>query len=217
MDEVVGTLGKSFEWEWPKRTTKPWKELDAIDSQIGKKLGCKWLEIHNLAGSNGQGCKRRALILLYAHLLRLPVSMPSLHEGSSFQPVDYVKLTHFTLLEQTQLLLQMPQLLGALLTVTTSRSWLIPTLSVMQLHAYLAQALLPGDERFRFAQLPGIQCDEVKALGGDAAILEDFVAALDAKSDRRTGDVKKAVQSWGRLELVDVSFKGSSMVLFPKI
>jgi translocation protein SEC63 len=84
----------------------------------------------------------------------------------------------------------------------------------MRLHAYLAQALTPGSEKLKFAQLPNIQGNEVKSLGGNATILEEFVLALDAKGDRRVADVKKAVQTWGRLELVDASFKGPTITIF---
>lgn len=84
----------------------------------------------------------------------------------------------------------------------------------MRLHAYLTQALTPGNERLRFAQLPYIQGDELPNLGGNAVNLEEFVRSLDAKSDSRVTDIKKAVQTWGRLELVDVSFKGSCPVFF---
>jgi translocation protein SEC63 len=110
--------------------------------------------------------------------------------------------------EQSRLLLHLPQLLNALLTVSTSRSWLLPTLSIMRLHAYLAQAVMPGDNRFSLAQLPGIQADDVKELESQVTELEDFVEILDMRGDDRVGDIRKAVQNWGRLELVDASFKG---------
>jgi translocation protein SEC63 len=83
----------------------------------------------------------------------------------------------------------------------------------MRLHAYLVQALIPGEERLKFAQLPGIQHEEVTSLSGDASVMEEFVLALDAKGDSRIEDVKTALQTWGRLELVDASFKGLSTSL----
>jgi translocation protein SEC63 len=112
--------------------------------------------------------------------------------------------------EQTQILLHAPLLLNALLNIATSRNWLIPTLSVMRLHAHLAQALLPGSDRLRFAQLPGIKGEEVGKLAPHARDLEDFVHALQEKADGRIGEVKKAVETWGRIELVDAVFKGMS-------
>ena len=106
------------------------------------------------------------------------------------------------------MLLQLPQLLSALLTISTSRSWLLPTLSIMRLHAYLAQAVVPGDDRSRWTQLPGILAEDVKELESQVAELEDLVSALGMKDDNRLGDIKKAAQHWGRIELVEASFKG---------
>jgi translocation protein SEC63 len=108
------------------------------------------------------------------------------------------------LTEQAHLLLQTPKLLNAFLTISTSRNWLAPTLSVMRLHAYLTQALLPGKEQLKFAQLPGVRLEEQREAGD----IGEFVEALEEKGDGRVMDVKKALQGWGRLELVDASFKG---------
>lgn len=112
--------------------------------------------------------------------------------------------------EQAYLLLQTPILLNALLNIATSRSWLAPTLSVMRLHAYLAQALLPGKEQFKFAQLPGINVGEK---GEGSGSIEDFVGVLEQKGDGRVTAMKKALERWGRLELVDASFRGSFRLL----
>ena len=106
--------------------------------------------------------------------------------------------------EQAQLLLQTPKILNALLTISTSRNWLAPTLSVMRLHAYLTQALLPGKEELKFAQLPGVKLEEKQ---GEAENIGEFVEALE-KEDGRVNDIRRALQGWGRLELVDASFKG---------
>jgi translocation protein SEC63 len=84
----------------------------------------------------------------------------------------------------------------------------------MRLHAYLAQALLPGNEKLRFAQLPLIQSDEVASLPPANQKLEDLVAALEKNGDQRVGQVKKAVKTWGRLELVEASFKGKSLLMY---
>jgi translocation protein SEC63 len=80
----------------------------------------------------------------------------------------------------------------------------------MRLHAYLVQALLPGNENLRFAQLPGIQLDEVSLLPPSTRELEDVVGALEKNEDERLSEVRKAVRTWGRIELVDASFKGLS-------
>jgi translocation protein SEC63 len=78
----------------------------------------------------------------------------------------------------------------------------------MRLHAYLTQALLPGAERLRFAQLPSIEVDELTSLAPGAKDLDDFVQALDERQDDRLSDVRRAIEKWGRLELVDAAFKG---------
>lgn len=110
-----------------------------------------------------------------------------------------------SLTEQAHLLLQTPVLLNALLTIATSRNWLAPTLSVMRLHAYLTQAILPGHEQSKFAQLPGVKPDE-KTQG--APTVEKFVESLEKNKDGRAAEAKHALQGWGRLELVDATFKG---------
>jgi translocation protein SEC63 len=75
----------------------------------------------------------------------------------------------------------------------------------MRLHAYITQALLPGKEQLKFAQLPGINLEEKP---GDVEDLAEFVKSLEERGDRRVEDVRKALRGWGRLELVDASFKG---------
>lgn len=94
----------------------------------------------------------------------------------------------------------------------------------MRLHAYIAQALLPapgtGSSRLRFAQLPGIKSEEVQLGGGLAPEIKDldeFVSALENLGDERVTDVKKAVARWPRLEVVDLSFKGTHPQLIQSI
>jgi translocation protein SEC63 len=195
MDEVVGTLGKAFEWDSPKSKKNPkkiaQKAVNEVEAKVQGKMGSKWPEIRRLADAKGpqHECRRRSLVLLYAHLLRIPLSNGSLQR------------------EQTELLSKLPHMLNALLTVSISRNWLSPTLAVMRLHAYLAQALAPGNERLKFAQLPGIRSEEVRELAVDSEVLEDFVQTLETNGDERIEDVKTAIRTWGRLELVDASFK----------
>lgn len=131
--------------------------------------------------------------------------------------------SHNCCLEQREILLQTPTLLNAFLTVAIARNWISPVLYVMRLHAYFAQALLPasgdGSSRLRFAQLPGIQPDEVQLSGDLATEAEDydeFVQALEEKSDSRLPDVKKAMNTWGRLDLVDLNYKGETLSSFRK-
>jgi len=74
----------------------------------------------------------------------------------------------------------------------------------MRLHAYLTQALLPGKEQLKFAQLPGVKFEEKQI---EASSIGEFVEALQESGDARVRDAKKALQGWGRLELVEVGFK----------
>ncbi|KAF5388148.1 hypothetical protein D9615_000013 [Tricholomella constricta] len=186
-EEVFATFGKAYQWELPAQKAKPAPELGELERQIKEKTGSKWEEVKRLCGQDAP--RRKALVLLYAHLLRLPIRSASLRS------------------EQTEILLQTPLLLSALLNISTSRNWLSPTLAVMRLHAYITQALLPGSERLRFAQLPGIKIDEVLTLAPEATDMGDFVHALEEKHDGRVVDVKKAIEKWGRAEIVDAAFK----------
>ena len=82
----------------------------------------------------------------------------------------------------------------------------------MRLYAFITQAILPANSNLkqRLAQLPGIKPSEV--MGDDASInvddVKDVAAGLEAKHDGRAVDVKKPVDKWGRIEVVDASYKG---------
>ncbi|GLB33376.1 putative sec63 protein [Lyophyllum shimeji] len=186
-DEVLGTFSKAYQWELSAKKAKVVPELDELEEQIAEKAGSKWKEVKRLCGEDAP--RRKALILLYAHLLRLPIRSSTLQS------------------DQTEILLQTPLLLSALLNISMSRNWLAPTLSVMRLHAYLTQALLPGPERQRFAQLPGIKIDDVSTLASQATDISDVVHALEQQQDSRVVDVKKALAKWGRAEIADAAFK----------
>lgn len=112
--------------------------------------------------------------------------------------------------DQKTVLLQTPLILNALLNIATSRNWLQPALTIMRLHAYLAQALRPGQERLRLAQLPGVNEDAIEGYQGDE--LETFVGKLEIKGDERASEIRKAINSWGRLNLVDAAFKGQTII-----
>ncbi|KAG5645765.1 hypothetical protein DXG03_005302 [Asterophora parasitica] len=186
-EEVLATFGKAYQWELPAQKAQSAPELDELEKQIKEKARLKWEEVKRLCGQDAP--RRKALVLLYAHLLRLPIQSVSLRT------------------EQTEILLQTPLLLTALLNIATSRNWLSSSIAVMRLHAYITQALLPGSERLRFAQLPNIKIDEVLTLAPEASDIADFVHALEEKQDGRVVDVKKAVAKWGRAEIVDAAFK----------
>ena len=131
--------------------------------------------------------RREALILLYSHLLRLDIQDAALKKRASIssEPLkhrtDYLGPTG-----QETVLLQTPLLLNALLNISISRNWLSPSLFVMRLQAYLAQALPPT-----------------------AAADNQFLRSLEEKDDPKIIDVKKKVmERWGRVEIVDATFKG---------
>src|ERR1700729_1688927 len=96
--------------------------------------------------------------------------------GGSFVPLITVLCfeIHLTwmLTEKARLLLQKPKMLNAFLTISISWNWLAPTLSVMCLHAYLTQALLPGKEQIKFMQLPVVKLEEQCEVGGIVKVLE---------------------------------------------
>lgn len=79
----------------------------------------------------------------------------------------------------------------------------------MRLHAYLTQALYPGQESLKFAQLPGIKQSESQEFAKESDCIEGLAASLEEKQDGRLDDIKKAIARWGQLELVNASFKGT--------
>jgi len=107
--------------------------------------------------------------------------------------------------------MQTPLLLNALLNVCISRSWVVPTLAAMHLHAFIAQALpLNASDRLRLTQLPGIGSNDVESLS-PRANMADIVYHLEEKQDGRAGDVKTALQKWGHVEIVEASFRGEEI------
>ena len=191
IDEVVGSLSRSFQFERPDKKTQA-AELAELDKAISSKLGAKWDSLKKVADISAEKeAQRRAFILLYAHLLRIPITNSTLRS------------------EQSDLLLQTPSLLNSLLNISMSRNWLFPTLAVMRFHAYLTQALVPGDSALKHAQLPGIEQDEARELSRETRAFDELVSTLEDKKDGRVSEVKKAVSRWGTLDLVDASFKGA--------
>ncbi|KZT66980.1 hypothetical protein DAEQUDRAFT_813134 [Daedalea quercina L-15889] len=196
IDEVVAGFVKAFEWERPKAiVSKRENEFDDLEEQIKKRLGGKWAELRKLAEvmPGEHEMRRRAFILLYAHLLRIPIGNQSLRQ------------------EQAELLLQTPTLLNSMLNISVSRNWLQPTLSVMRLHAYLAQAIPPGEDKLKLAQFPGIKPDEAASLapseGDEKDSVTGLIDTLEGKADDRVSDIKKVAQRWGRVELVGATLR----------
>ncbi|KAJ7281859.1 Sec63 Brl domain-containing protein [Mycena rebaudengoi] len=177
--DVVRVLASAYAFE---SVPSAKGSTDSLEAQVRDALGDRaWASI---AGENAQ--RRRAMVLLYAHFLRLDV-------GKGLAK------------EQSALLLQTPLLLNALLTICQSRNWLAPTLGVMRLHAFFAQALPPSPAQpDQLAQLPGVKLGEVS---GRQESYTDFVQSLEKQADGRAEDARKALRLWGRLEIVNVAFK----------
>ena len=127
-----------------------------------------------------------------------------------------IELTYL-ILEQTEILLQSPQVLSSLLNICLSRNWLTPSLAAVQLSAHLTQAVPPPPKTFKesdkdwlkFSQLPDIALEEVDKFK-DVHGFDRFIQNLESSNDPRAGDVKKAVQNWGSVRIVGSAFKGSS-------
>ncbi|KAJ6591853.1 Sec63 Brl domain-containing protein [Mycena vulgaris] len=177
--DVIRVLAAAYPFE---RVPSVKQSTDALEAEVSAAVGpTAWAAI---AGEDAR--QRRAMVLLYAHLLRLDVG-PGLAK------------------EQSALLLQTPLLLSALLTISQARNWLTPTLAIMRLHAFFAQALPPAPApRHQLAQLPGVKLSEAAANDDDYAAFAD---GLEEQADGRVEDVRKALGQWGRAEIVDVSFR----------
>ncbi|KAJ7743136.1 translocation protein sec63 [Mycena metata] len=177
--DVVRVLASAYTFE----TFAASKEsTDALEAQVRSAIGdAAWAGI---AGEDAR--RRRAMVLLSAYLLRIDVGQ---------------RLAK----EQFALLLQTPLLLNAMLTISQSRNWLTPTLAIMRLHAFFAQALPPAPSpRHPLAQLPDIKISEFAANDSNYGAL---VEKLEEQSDGRVADVRKALDQWGRVEIVDATFR----------
>ncbi|KAF8189741.1 Sec63 Brl domain-containing protein [Pholiota molesta] len=192
-EELVSALGKAYKWEMPASKTKASDELNSLEEAIKEELGSRWTEVRRLAKDyDGElhELRRTALVLLYAHLLRLKVNDPLLRK------------------QQQEVVLQTPLLLNALLNVAVARTWLLPTLTIMRLHAAFTQALPPNaSEHLRLTQLPGLSTEDLQEIAPKAKTLTDVLRSLEEKADPRANDVKKAIERWGRVDLVSASFK----------
>lgn len=79
MEDVVSALGKAYKWELSAST--PNAEIDQLEKTVKEKLGSKFTEVTKLTQDyNGElhESRRKALVLLYAHLLRLDIKDSSL-------------------------------------------------------------------------------------------------------------------------------------------
>jgi translocation protein SEC63 len=191
--EVVSAIGQATEWQtMAPGKTMPSDVLRSLEKTIEVELGPRWVRIRQqFQRAVGElDARWHSLILLYAHLLRLPIGDPALQK------------------HQARVLLQTPNLLNALLLITTARNWSQPTIAAMRLHAYLAQGILPGSPGARWAQLPGLKKDEIRALPPLSRDFKDIITALEEqKKISLAADARKTVERWGRIEIVDAKFR----------
>lgn len=91
VEEVVGALGKAYQWELQAVKTQSKAELDGLETEIKGQLGAKWAEVRKLAQDySGElhESRRKALVLLYAHLLRLEVKNAGLKKRATITCVE---------------------------------------------------------------------------------------------------------------------------------
>ncbi|KAF8590268.1 hypothetical protein K439DRAFT_1657419 [Ramaria rubella] len=177
--DLVVSIGNALPWERPVKHTKAsTAAVDQLRRQVESRIGRDWVL---KAGERPEGV--RALTLVYTHLLRIPVENTSLQQ------------------EQRTLLLHAPSLLNSLLNIALAHNWLIPTIRIMHLHAHLTQAVLPGADKI--IQFPGIN-DATEDL---PETLEGLIERLEETGDKRLEAVKKAGEKWGKLDVVEASYK----------
>lgn len=189
MPDVVRALGQAAEWRKVEvKGAAAEEELKKLEELIKERLGEGWTDVRSSIPKEETG-RIRALTLLHAHLLRLPVNDPTL------QAV------------QARVVLNTPSLLNAYLNISAPRNWLAPMLAAMKLQAYLAQAVAPGlsNAQARVAQLPVDEKDETALQASDIA---GIAKALKEKGDVHSEDVSKVADRWGRAVIVDAAFKG---------
>lgn len=89
----------------------------------------------------------------------------------------------------------------------------------MRLHAYITQAIspsVPSPEASVLTQFPNINEEDVKNILQqlDNHDVRAFVEHLEKTHDPRAEQALKAAESWGKLELVETSFKGMCPIRF---
>jgi len=79
LDDVLTTLAQAIEWAQTEQKGAQ-QELTDIEGVISEKLGDRWKDLRVLVSDEENG-RRRALILLHAHFLRIPVHDSVLRTG----------------------------------------------------------------------------------------------------------------------------------------
>jgi len=190
--EVISAIGRATEWQtMASGRPAPSDAIRALEKAVEAELGPRWVHIRKQFQHAVRELDARwvSLVLLYAHFLRLPIGDPVLQKY------------------QEDVLLKTPNLLNALLMITTARNWSQPTIAAMRLHAYLAQGILPGSAGARWAQLPGLKNDDIRAIPIISRDFLDVVTVLDQQKNPYTADARKTLERWGRIEIVDARFR----------
>lgn len=87
----------------------------------------------------------------------------------------------------------------------------------MHLHAYLAQALLPGEDVL--LQFPRVDQEEARAVGKLGGGVKELIQSLEEKnaSQDQVHAVQKAAERWGKLDIIDAQFKGKPQSLAHRV
>lgn len=89
--DVVGVVGKVYQWESNAKVQETDNELKELETNVAGRMGAEWRDVLKLAGVGkkdsgnklGYQRRKRALVLLYAHFLRIKIVGTSLQKGSS--------------------------------------------------------------------------------------------------------------------------------------
>jgi translocation protein SEC63 len=89
VEDVVATLGKSYAWEYNSPPKNVGPGLEELERNVSSKMGADWEAVLKLTGAGKTSVdneayvrRKRALVLLYAHFLRLEVGASSLQKGA---------------------------------------------------------------------------------------------------------------------------------------
>ncbi|PVG00556.1 DnaJ-domain-containing protein [Serendipita vermifera] len=180
---LIASLSKGCETERSQlvKSLQANKELESLRQKVEESLGASASGIFGSLKSKGS---QHSFLLLYAHLLRLSLSNPTLKAA------------------QKELLLQLPVLLNSLLAMSLGHGWLPTSIEIMHLHAYFSQAIEPG--KSSLLQFPTITEESVKDIKDDD--VTHLLKMLQEDRDR-TKSLLSAASHVGRLDVVDAQFK----------
>jgi len=87
----------------------------------------------------------------------------------------------------------------------------------MRLYSSFVQALPPNaSDRLRLTQLPGIDSKNLETLLAKAN-MSNVLYTLEQKKDPRTDDVRQTLEKWGRVEIIEATFRGKSFTNNPNM